>query len=118
MGILMRRTKTKEQASEAQAGANGITTDVFTLVEAAAYLRVPEEKVLRMVREQELPARQVGAEWRFLKSAVQEWLGQRLLKNKSKGIWAAAGSWKNDPYLDELLKEIYRSRGRPMIEEG
>ena len=118
MGILMRRTKTKEQASEAQAGANGITPDVFTLAEAAAYLRVPEEKVLRMVREQELPARQVGAEWRFLKSAVQEWLGQRLLKNKSKGIWAAAGSWKNDPYLDELLKEIYRSRGRPMIEEG
>ena len=45
-------------------------------------------------------------------------VGQRLLKNKSKGIWAAAGSWKNDPYLDELLKEIYRSRGRPMIEEG
>jgi hypothetical protein len=29
-----------------------------------------------------------------------------------------AGSWKDDPYLDEMLEEIYRRRGRPMTEEG
>jgi excisionase family DNA binding protein len=91
--------------------------DVFTLVEAAAYLRVPEDELLRMVREQELPARRIGTEWRFLKGAVQAWLGQSRLKNESQGIWAAAGSWKNDPYLDELFREIYRSRGHPMTGE-
>jgi len=37
---------------------------------------------------------------------------------KAEGLWAAAGSWKDDPYRDDLLKEIYRQRGRPMTEEG
>jgi hypothetical protein len=30
----------------------------------------------------------------------------------------AAGSWKDDPYLDDMLKEIYQRRGRPMTEDG
>ena len=80
--------KTKRQATAADVVGNSVTADVLTLPEAAAYLRVPEEEVLRMVREQALPARRLGTEWRFLKSAVQEWLGQPLLGSKSKGIWA------------------------------
>jgi hypothetical protein len=35
-----------------------------------------------------------------------------------KDIWAMAETWKDDPYLDEMLKEIYCNRGRPMTEEG
>src|SRR5277367_5054010 len=48
--------------------------EVLTLVEAAAYLRLTEADVLRMVDEQGLSARQLGKEWRFLKSAIQDWL--------------------------------------------
>jgi excisionase family DNA binding protein len=43
---------------------------VLTLAEAAAYLRLPEAEVMRMVREQNLGARQVGSEWRFLKAGT------------------------------------------------
>jgi excisionase family DNA binding protein len=117
-GSVMSRTKTKSRGTEAPAAGNGLMAEVLTLPEAATYLRVSEAEVLQMVREQELPARRVGTEWRFLKNALQEWLGRPRLKSKSQGIWAVAGSWKNDPYLDELLKEIYRRRERPMTEGG
>src|SRR5947208_12978994 len=49
-------------------------TDVLTLSEAAAYLRLPEAEVVRMVHEQDLVARQGAPEWRFRKSDIQHWL--------------------------------------------
>jgi excisionase family DNA binding protein len=96
---------------------NGPAGEVFTLAEAAAYLRLPVEEVLRVVREQYLPARQVGSEWRFLKSAMQDWLSQPRATGKHDGIWALAGAWKHDPHVEEMLQEIYRQRGRPMTED-
>jgi excisionase family DNA binding protein len=75
----MPRTKKRQepapQAVSASGGVNGPAAEVFTLAEAAAYLRLPEQDVLRMIQEQGLPARQVGTEWRFLKAAIQQWLG-------------------------------------------
>jgi excisionase family DNA binding protein len=50
------------------------TPDVLTLPEAAAYLRVSEDVLLQMANEQAIPGRRVGEEWRFLKSALQDWL--------------------------------------------
>jgi excisionase family DNA binding protein len=92
--------------------------DVLTLPEAAAYLRLPEGEVVRLAREQGLPGRQAGAEWRFLKSAVQDWLKAPPLPRTNKEIWASlAGAWKDDPTIDEFLKEVYRQRGRPMTED-
>ena len=55
-------------------GTFGPWHGVLTLAEAAAYLRVSEMDVLRMVRDQILPGRQVASDWRFLKAAVQNWL--------------------------------------------
>jgi excisionase family DNA binding protein len=90
----------------------------LTLPEVAAYLRLPETDVLRLVDEQALPARHLGNEWRFFKAAVQQWLSSPPPKASKEGIWAAAGSLKDDPYLDEMLKEIDRMRGRPTPEDG
>jgi excisionase family DNA binding protein len=98
-------------------GADGPGGEVLTLSEAATYLRLPEEEVLRMVREQDLPSRQVGREWRFLKPAIQAWLSQPLAQRTKEGIWAFAGAWKEDPHADQMLREIYRRRSRPMTEE-
>ncbi len=61
--------KTKER--------NGVATapqDVLTLAEAAAYLRVGEPEILALVEADALPARRIGSEWRFLKSAINHWL--------------------------------------------
>jgi excisionase family DNA binding protein len=128
------------------------TSEVLTLPEAAAYLRVPEEVLQRMAAEQAIPARKIGEEWRFLRSALQDWLsrdanrgsdGARLVplqlllaeiedrllvklttrqqpaaeKGSKERLLRLAGAWKDDPAVDEMLEEIYRQRGRPMVEE-
>jgi excisionase family DNA binding protein len=90
--------------------------EVLTLAEAAAYLRVGEAEILRAVRDQGLPARQIGPDWRFLKPALQDWL--KAASRMNQGLLAHLGAVRNDPYLEEMLKEIYQRRGRPETEEG
>jgi excisionase family DNA binding protein len=112
----MARTKPKPQANEAAQAPP--SSEVLTLAEAAAYLRVPEADVLRATNTQGLPARRVGDEWRFLKASIQDWLGTPLKLPSKEAMMSVVGSWKDDPTLDDLLKEIYKNRGRPMTEEG
>src|SRR4051794_25841200 len=90
------------------------TAEVLTLAEAAAYLRLPEEDVMRMVREQNLHARQVGSEWRFLKAAIQDWLraGTPSLQANKEAWMSLAGKYKDDPDLLRICEEAYRQRGR------
>jgi excisionase family DNA binding protein len=118
---------TKKKPAKSKPEANGplavpaspaIAGDVLTLAEAAAYLRLPETDVVSLVQSQGLPGRFAGTQWRFLKSAIQAWLSVPPPEGSKEGIWSVIGSWKDDPYLDEMLKEIYRQRGRPMTEEG
>lgn len=93
------------------------SAEVFTLPEAAAYLRVTESELLQLVHNQALPGRQWGTEWRFLKSAIQDWLRTPPKRGSREAVLSTIGSMKDDPCLMEELKEIYRKRGRPMTEE-
>jgi excisionase family DNA binding protein len=112
----MPRAKTKSSRPPRN-GAAAPPQDVMTLAEAAAYLRVAEEDVLRLVREQGLPGRRVGDDWRFLKAAVERWLGTPAGPDQ-KDFWEALAKMpKDDPYLEDMLKEIFRRRGRPEAEE-
>jgi excisionase family DNA binding protein len=116
----MPRTKPKPEPTSltpSPAGINGPSGEVLSLSEAATYLRLPEEAVLRLVREQELPGRQAGTEWRFLKAAIQVWLSQPITK-PNKDFWeACVGVFQDDPHLEEIVKEAYRRRGRPITED-
>ena len=118
----MPRTKKKPGPEPAAlpASANGPTGEVFTLAEAAAYLRLSEEDVLGMVREQGLPARQAGSEWRFLKTAIERWLGSGspLLQSNKEAWLAMAGKYRDDPDLEQIVEDAYRQRGRPITEDG
>jgi len=60
--------------SEIPTGQNLPGTEVLTLPEIAAYLRIPDAAVLELISKDGLPARNIGGEWRFLKRAVVEWL--------------------------------------------
>ena len=89
--------------------------EVLTLAEAAACLRVSEDDVLAAIAKQRLPGRTVQTQWRFLKSALEDWL--RVSDERS--FWTTHfGALSDDPYLDEMLEGIYRERGRPMTEAG
>ena len=88
--------------------------EVLTLTEAAAYLRVAENQLAELATCQEIPGRQIGGEWRFLKTALANWLATP----SRKGFWESQfGALKDDPHLDEMLRDIYRERGRPMTED-
>ncbi len=112
------KTKSAKKPAAATAEANGPVGEVLTLAEAAAYLRLPDEEVVRLVHQQQLPGRYAGTEWWFFKAAIQEWLSQPLPKPSKEAVLSRIGSWKGDPDLDEMLKEIHRRRGRPVIGEG
>jgi excisionase family DNA binding protein len=100
--------------------------EVLTLSEAADYLRVSEETLRQLASEKAIPAREVGGEWRFLKSALQDWLrrdaaveDRRRREGSSRArLLELAGVWKDDPSLDEMLREICRQRGTPMTVTG
>lgn len=100
------------------AAGTAAPADVLTLAEAAAYLRTSSEEVLRLVREQGLPGRRVGDGCRFLKAAIQDWLRSPSSPQDKQEFWQTHfGALKEDPYLEDMLEEIYRRRGRPEVEE-
>lgn len=110
--IRVRPSKTEANGSES-------TAEVLTLAEAAAYLRVGEEGVLQLIDAQALPARKLGKEWRLLKSAIQRWLGREGGVDTSKAAQlAVVGAWKDDPLVEEELREIYRRRRSSVEEES
>ncbi len=90
--------------------------EVLTLSEAAAYLRVAEADVLRLVHHQELPGRQIGKEWRFLKAGLREWLRTPARRSGKQDFLALAGAWKDDPDIEEIVRQAHRRRGRPIKE--
>jgi excisionase family DNA binding protein len=98
---------------------NGTVVDVLTLSEAAGYLRLQEQDVLALIQEQGLPARKIGAQWRLLKDAIQEWL--RTVAStpqvRKESQLALAGKYKDDPDLLWICEEAYRQRGRPVAED-
>lgn len=100
------------------AAAKETTQEILTLSEAAAYLRLPETDVLRLVAEQALPGRRLANEWRFLKTAIQDWLRTGPQPKANNEAWMElAGAWKDDPYVEAELAEIYRRRGRSTSEK-
>jgi excisionase family DNA binding protein len=92
--------------------------EVLCLADAAAYLRLSESDVLRLVQEQALPGRRMGNEWRFQKAAIDHWLSTPAPKGSKEAVMALAGAWKDDPDLEAMVEEIYRRRGRPITEDG
>jgi excisionase family DNA binding protein len=113
----MPRSTSKPQAKPRSASsATDAWPEVLTLAEAAAYLRVPEAEIVRLVGPQGLPGRLIGSEWRFSRAALQQWLQAPSGPSSREALRSLAGSWKDDPHIEELLQDIYQRRGRPMTE--
>jgi len=91
------------------------THEVMTLQETADYLRLPEETVSELVDRRGLPGRRIDSEWRFLRSAVDDWLSSPEKRNK---LVRQFGALKDDPFLDKMVEQIYQERTRPATDDS
>ena len=48
--------------------------EVMSLNELATYLKVSKSTLYKLVQQREIPGQKVGKQWRFHKSAVDDWL--------------------------------------------
>ncbi len=115
------RTPTTERTSAAKpraaSSASDVGDEVLTLAEAADFLRVTQEDVVRSIGPFGLPGRRIGDQWRFLKSALQAWLATAPMPSSKEALLSLAGAWKDDPYLDELRQHISAHRGQAVRDD-
>jgi excisionase family DNA binding protein len=52
--------------------------DLLTTKQLAEYLQLSERSVYRLLDQGDIPALKVGGQWRFRKSALDEWLDVRV----------------------------------------
>jgi excisionase family DNA binding protein len=90
-------------------------SEVLTPVEAARFLRVKKSKLLELAQKGRVPARKIDDEWRFLRSALKDWL--RGTPDSRSIFLSQVGAFKDDETLMPMLEEIYKARGRPMVED-
>ncbi|MDP6630656.1 MAG: PTS sugar transporter subunit IIA [Kiritimatiellia bacterium] len=70
-----------------ESAVNGEMTDaVMTLQEVAAYLKVSEKTITRMVQAGELPGLKVSNQWRFIRAAIDDWLTRRMYNQASEQL--------------------------------
>lgn len=86
--------------------------EVLTLAEAAAFLRVPEAAVQEATTPGGIPGRSIAGEWRYLKSALQDWLSGVVDRGGREAVLRLAGAFKDDPFLEEIAQETRDRRGR------
>ncbi len=60
------------------------TGDVLTIDDLSVYLKISKSTLYKLVREGKVPCQKVGRHWRFHKEAIERWLGNAPMTNKSK----------------------------------
>ncbi|WP_309733347.1 helix-turn-helix domain-containing protein [Chamaesiphon sp. OTE_75_metabat_556] len=89
--------------------------DVLTLEETSAYLRLSIETVTSQALKGNIPGRKIENDWRFLKSAIDDWLSA---KNSSSVLLSQSGVFADDDSLAQLRASIYQARERPEIDDS
>jgi excisionase family DNA binding protein len=83
-------------------------TDVMTLEEASQLFQVSTKTFLKLLREEDLPARKVGREWRFSRTALLQWMADGHSRDyisaeeENKAYFAQVA-----PVYDEMRKGCY-----------
>jgi len=50
---------------------------VLTIDQLAEYLKLSKSSLYHLARRGEIPGQKIGRHWRFHKTAIDKWLGQR-----------------------------------------
>ena len=95
--------------------ATATLQQVLTLEDAASFLRLPVETIQRRAALGEIPGRKIEGSWRFLLSALEDWL---RTPDQRAVLLSQAGVLADDESLEALLAQIYEARGRPEVDPG
>jgi excisionase family DNA binding protein len=87
--------------AESPPSSNPRLEKILTLAEAAAYLRVPEDALLKLAEEGAVPARRIGGEWRFFRKALDDWL--RYSDRPVRDGWPAPTHWMQLSFAEQVL---------------
>lgn len=49
--------------------------EILNMQEVCELLSVSEKTMIKLLKEENIPARKIGREWRFSKTAIIQWLG-------------------------------------------
>ena len=60
-------------------------SEVLTIEELAAYLKIPKSTLYKLVREGNIPSQKIGGHWRFRKEAIDRWLEETRGKESDSG---------------------------------
>ena len=74
-----------------------LKTDIMTLEEVAAYLKLKPQTIYTWAQEKRIPAAKLGKEWRFRKSIIDEWYIQHIDEKFRKVI----DNWKTKQEADD-----------------
>ena len=53
-------------------------TDIMTIREISAYLKITEKTAYRLTAEGKIPGFKVGGAWRFRKREIDAWIDERM----------------------------------------
>jgi excisionase family DNA binding protein len=73
-----------------------VETDIMTLEEVAAYLKVKPQTLYTWAQEKKIPAAKLGKEWRFKKSLIDEWYLQHIDRKFAEVIESVRAKTQND----------------------
>jgi excisionase family DNA binding protein len=54
-------------------------SDILTITEVAAYLKVAERTLYRLAAAKKIPAFKVGGTWRFSRADIDSWIKQQSM---------------------------------------
>ena len=72
-------------------------TDIMTLEEVAAYLKLKPQTIYTWAQEKRIPAAKLGKEWRFRKSIIDEWYIQHI----DEKFRSVIDNWKTKQEADD-----------------
>lgn len=52
--------------------------EIMTVEEVAAYLRVHQSTIYRMLKRHQMPAFRMGADWRFIRDEIDKWCMEKI----------------------------------------
>jgi hypothetical protein len=88
-------------------------TNILTLEEVAQYLRLSPTVIAQQASIGNIPGQQIDDDWRFLKSAIDDWL---RIRNSRSVLLSQAGALADDETLAELQTAIDLARHDSTVE--